>query len=217
MVVLTLAQPHRPIGYIHLPETLIRFARTHRDWLRSTNQLVEFYKSCLNQIQYGMIDAEILQHCMQIVKGEDDWNSTGKTNVGLGLIGPLPLDESDHSQDGEKEAQEGSDEGMQSDNEADNEKDVKLEEDQTVNNILQATSHWGCPCLRPYKRTEVLYCDGKVRYQCIPQFARQRLTGGAVWKQVVALIMHRPPITTGNMEMPIMLLMRLCFFFFAVE
>lgn len=154
---------------MHLPETLVRFARTHRDWLRETNHLVEFYKSCLNQIQYGMIDAEILQHCMQIVKGEE-WNSTGKTDVGMGLVGPLPLDEAPSTEQA-KERQFGNVEVLDEEEQSSDEEeeqygseslDVKMEDITEL-----GSTHSGCPCLRPYKRTEVIYCDGLV---CCPLF-----------------------------------------------
>ncbi|KAF8468297.1 hypothetical protein BDZ91DRAFT_104115 [Kalaharituber pfeilii] len=158
----------RPIGYVHLPETLVRFAREHREWLRATNMFVEFYKSCLNQIQYGMIDAEILQHCMQIVKG-DEWNSTGKANVGLGLAGPLPLDDP-QSPKGEQEAESRKDDAEESDDEDEltegksqknqgEDADIKME-DAVDAQPEETSTRWGCPCLRPYKRTEVVYCDG---------------------------------------------------------
>ena len=108
-----------------------------------------------------MIDAEILQHCMQIIKG-DEWNSTGKTKVGLGLIGPLPLDEPLEGEGAQTGSEESEEEEWQSTgkNEQDNTEDVNVKlEDQ---DITIDADHWGCPCRRPYKRTEVIYCDGQV-------------------------------------------------------
>ena len=108
-----------------------------------------------------MIDAEILQHCMQIIKG-DEWNSTEKTKVGLGLIGPLPLDEPLEGEGAQTGSDESEEEEWQSTgkNEQDDIEgvDVKLEDQDTS---IDA-DHWGCPCRRPYKRTEVIYCDGQV-------------------------------------------------------
>lgn len=115
-----------------------------------------------------MIDAEILQHCMQIVKG-DEWNSTGKTDVGLGLAGPLPLDDVPPGEKG-KESQpggevEGDDEQL-SDYEMERDDsegpEVKTEDITEIN-----CPHAGCPCGRPYKRTEAVYCDGQVCCPCV--------------------------------------------------
>ncbi|KAF8415466.1 hypothetical protein BGX38DRAFT_1245715 [Terfezia claveryi] len=173
----------RPIGYVHLPETLVRFARQNRNLLRSTNALVEFYKCCLNQIQYGMIDAEILQHCMQIVKG-DEWNSTGKTDVGLGLAGPLPLDDVSPEEKG-KEGQPGGEE------EGDDEQlsDYEMERDDSEGPEVKTEDiteincpHAGCPCGRPYKRTEVVYCDGQCGSRWFHLSCVQLEHRPAVWK-----------------------------------
>lgn len=82
---------HSPTGYIHIPQVLIRFARKEAEFLRSSNLLVEFWKHCLNLLQYGIIDAECLKVCMGIVKG-NQWSSVGQSELGIGLAGPLALD-----------------------------------------------------------------------------------------------------------------------------
>ncbi|KAI5800229.1 VEFS-Box of polycomb protein-domain-containing protein [Peziza echinospora] len=149
----------RPIAYCHLPETLVRFARSHRERLRSTNQSVEFFKHLLNLIQFGIIDSEILQHCMQIVKG-NQWNCTETATVGLGMAGPLPLDdipmpprpiEIDDDQD------EDSAQGDAMDIDVKEEAPEMAPED--ISYMPSQSS--GCPCNRPFKRAEVIYCDGQ--------------------------------------------------------
>lgn len=82
---------HSPTGYAHIPQVLIRFAKDKSELLRSSNLLVEFWKHCLNLVQYGIIDAECLRVCMDIVKG-NQWSSAGKTHLGIGLTGPVALD-----------------------------------------------------------------------------------------------------------------------------
>jgi hypothetical protein len=83
---------NRPIGYAHIPQVLIRFARQQAGFLRTSNLLVEFWKHCLNLVQYGIIDAECLAFCMKLVKGEDQWSSVSESEWGIGLAGPLALD-----------------------------------------------------------------------------------------------------------------------------
>lgn len=91
MLIDPLFSNHSPTGYAHIPQVLIRFARDKAEFLRNSNLLVEFWKHCLNLVQYGIIDSECLRVCMDLVKG-DQWSSAGETQLGIGLAGPIALD-----------------------------------------------------------------------------------------------------------------------------
>jgi hypothetical protein len=94
-MLIALSSPkYSPKGNIQVPPVLVRFARDMGEVLRSSNLLVEFWKHCLNLVQYRVIDAECLKVCMAIAKGNNPWSSAGISTVGLGLAGPIALESS---------------------------------------------------------------------------------------------------------------------------
>ncbi|KAA8911306.1 hypothetical protein FN846DRAFT_449796 [Sphaerosporella brunnea] len=89
----------RIVAYYHVGPSLIRFAQKHKELLRESPLLVEFWKHCLNQLQFRTIDAEALRMVMEEIKGgKEEWSSVGKSQWGLGINGPyihdVPLEES---------------------------------------------------------------------------------------------------------------------------
>ncbi|KAG0130187.1 VEFS-Box of polycomb protein-domain-containing protein [Tuber indicum] len=126
----------RPIGYSHIPQVLIRFAREQAENMRTSQLLVEFWKHCLNLVQYGIIDTECVAFCMRVIKGEGQWSSAGQTKWGIGLSGPLVLD-----------AQEAA--------------PTKVE-DTDVIDCLQAPEIISgfCTCGKPFDKPEMVLCNG---------------------------------------------------------
>lgn len=151
-----------------------------------------------------MIDAEILQHCMQIIKG-DEWNSTGKSDVGLGLAGPLPLDGPPSPKEVQADNEQESDEDRLSDDELD--PDHSVNPDVKTEDITEMEcTHAGCPCLRPFKRNDVIYCDGQVSLRYLLIFDYEKLMFESVRKQMVPLILCTVRAKTCRMEMQKMLM-----------
>ncbi|KAI5787216.1 VEFS-Box of polycomb protein-domain-containing protein [Geopyxis carbonaria] len=83
----------KPIGFCHIPHAAIRFAQNHSEYLGRSHLLAEFWKHMLNLIQFKVIDTTVLKRCMEIVKGgKSEWSSVDKSEWGVGMYGPLPLD-----------------------------------------------------------------------------------------------------------------------------
>lgn len=84
----------RIISHCHLGPSLYRFAVKHKELFRTTALMVELWKHCLNHIQFRTIDTEVLRVVMEVVKGgKEEWSSVGKSQWGIGLAGPVVLDE----------------------------------------------------------------------------------------------------------------------------
>jgi len=126
----------RPIGYSHIPQVLIRFAREQAENMRTSQLLVEFWKHCLNLVQYGIIDTECVAFCMRVIKGEGQWSSAGQTKWGIGLSGPLVLDTQEAAP-------------------------TKVE-DTDVIDCLQAPEIISgfCTCGKPFDKPEMVLCNG---------------------------------------------------------
>ncbi|RPA93605.1 hypothetical protein L873DRAFT_1815578 [Choiromyces venosus 120613-1] len=134
----------RPIGYSHIPQVLIRFARQQAENMRTSQLFVEFWKHCLNLVQYGIIDAECLAFCMKIIKGEGQWSSAGQAEWGIGLSGPLVLDAPEAAP-------------------------TKIEDDADIIDCLQTpeVNSGFCTCGKPFDKPEMVICNGnkcKIRW-----------------------------------------------------
>ncbi|PWW78613.1 hypothetical protein C7212DRAFT_356648 [Tuber magnatum] len=129
----------RPIGYSHIPQVLIRFAREQAENMRTSQLLVEFWKHCLNLVQYGIIDTECVAFCMKIIKGEGQWSSAGRVEWGIGLSGPLVLDAPETAP-------------------------TKLEDDTDILDYLQMPeiNSGFCTCGKPFDKPEMVLCNGDV-------------------------------------------------------
>lgn len=138
---------NRPIGYAHIPQVLVRFARAQAEFLRTSELLVEFWKHCLNLAQYGVIDAECLAFCMKIVKGEGQWSSAGKSEWGIGLAGPLALDK--------PAARFRNEDDM----------DVDRDEDRVKKEPKPTEDSGFCICGGPFEKPEMIICNGLVSHR----------------------------------------------------
>ncbi|CUS09147.1 unnamed protein product [Tuber aestivum] len=127
----------RPIGYSHIPQVLIRFARHQAENMRTSQLLVEFWKHCLNLVQYGIIDTECVAFCMKIIKGEGQWSSAGQAEWGIGLSGPLVLDAPEVAP-------------------------TKVEDDTDILDCLQTPeiNSGFCTCGKPFDKPEMVLCNG---------------------------------------------------------
>ena len=65
----------------YVPSSLIRFCRSNREWLNTTEMLVEFWKQCLYLTQHGIINAAHVKTYMDIIQGT---NEAGRSKVRLG-------------------------------------------------------------------------------------------------------------------------------------
>ncbi|KAH0610933.1 uncharacterized protein H6S33_011360 [Morchella sextelata] len=139
----------RPKGNIQVPPVLVRFARDMGEVLRSSNLLVEFWKHCLNLVQYRVIDAECLKVCMAIAKGNNPWSSAGISTVGLGLAGPIALESS-------QGVVPPSEDPMDLDGETHDGKPFLKETDHKV----EARDSGFCTCGKPYERSQMVLCVG---------------------------------------------------------
>jgi hypothetical protein len=84
----------RILSRSHIGPSLYRFANKCRDTLQQGPMLVEFWKHCLNLIQFRTIDAECMRVVMEVVKGGiEEWSSVQRSTWGMGLTGPHVLDE----------------------------------------------------------------------------------------------------------------------------
>lgn len=119
--------------------------------LRSSNLLVEFWKHCLNLVQYRVIDAECLKVCMAIAKGNNPWSSAGISTVGLGLAGPIALDSSPG-------VVPPSEDPMDLDGET---SDGDPDDEQLI--FVRGARDLGfCTCGKPYERSQMVLCVGSV-------------------------------------------------------
>jgi len=84
----------RILSRSHIGHSLYRFANKYRDTLQQGPMLVEFWKHCLNLVQFRTIDAECMRVVMEVVKGGmNEWSSVRRSTWGMGLTGPHVLDE----------------------------------------------------------------------------------------------------------------------------
>ena len=107
--------------------------------MRTSQLLVEFWKHCLNLVQYGIIDTECVAFCMKVIKGEDQWSSAGRVEWGIGLSGPLVLDAPEAAP-------------------------TKIEDDTDAIDCLQAPelNSGFCTCGKPFDKPEMVLCNGNV-------------------------------------------------------
>jgi len=107
--------------------------------MRTSQLLVEFWKHCLNLVQYGIIDTECVAFCMKVIKGEDQWSSAGRVEWGIGLSGPLVLDAPEAAP-------------------------TKIEDDTDTIDCLQAPelNSGFCTCGKPFDKPEMVLCNGNV-------------------------------------------------------
>lgn len=141
----------RPKGNIQIPPALVRFARDQGEVLRSSNLLVEFWKHCLNLVQYRVIDAECLKTCMAIAKGKSPWSSAGTSKVGLGFAGPISLESPSCSRSPPEKV-----DPMDVDFENNDGKRVSNE---TARKVKNRDSGF-CTCGKPYERSQMVLCVG---------------------------------------------------------
>ncbi|KAH0566032.1 hypothetical protein GP486_000582 [Trichoglossum hirsutum] len=64
----------------YVPSSLIRFCRANREWLNTTDMLVEFWKQSLYLAQHGIINAAHVKTCIDIIHGKE----AGRSRVRLG-------------------------------------------------------------------------------------------------------------------------------------
>lgn len=65
----------------YVPNSLIRFCRANREWLNTTDMLVEFWKQSLYLAQHGIINATHVKTCIDIIHGASE---AGRSKVRLG-------------------------------------------------------------------------------------------------------------------------------------
>lgn len=138
----------RPNGNSQVAASLVRFSRKHKTWLSEPLWLIEFWKMCLNFIQFGTIDTRTLKACVGIIKG-GQWatepsRTPGKTprarkpRKTLDGVQPIastpskPIEVIDLSKDDD-------------------------EDPTTTNNVVFAGV---CKCKKPWKRPEMVACEG---------------------------------------------------------
>lgn len=119
--------------------------------LRNSNLLVEFWKHCLNLVQYRVIDAECLKICMAIAKDNNPWSSAGVSTVGLGLAGPIALESS-------PSLVLPLEDPMDLDGETHESKPVPKEKKHKA----EARDSGFCTCGKPYERSQMILCVGSV-------------------------------------------------------
>ncbi|KAL7273087.1 hypothetical protein RUND412_004073 [Rhizina undulata] len=146
----------RPIAYIHVSPTLIRFAREHAEFLRNSVLLLEFYKHCLNLVQYGIVNPQCVWICMDIIKG-GEWSSEETSKWGVGLVGPSPLD--NIPAESKRKGKERADNFDAMDMDQRPEDEVRSEKDLSV---VTARDSGICMCGMPWRRPEMVRCEGIV-------------------------------------------------------
>jgi len=169
----------------HLGPSVYRFAKKHRELLCSGTLFVEFWKHCLNQVQYRTIDAECLRVVMEVVKGgKDEWSSVGKTKCGVGLKGSHVLDEPNPSpptsplanrrrssmrRPGRAAREDPMD--IDSDSPWASQPSQDKKQKQPAEEPAEKTvpSYGICGCRGPWDRTEMVLCRGKVRFPDSPR------------------------------------------------
>jgi hypothetical protein len=153
----------RIIAYSHVGPSLYRFAQKHKELLRQGPLLIEFWKHCLNQVQFRTIDTEALRAVMEVVKGgKEEWSSVGKSQWGLALNGPFVLDdEKDRNPTPSPTARK-----VRSSKVAQKEEpSVKKElAEETAKSDEISFGLCKLECNKPWERSDMVRCCGKVRF-----------------------------------------------------
>jgi hypothetical protein len=129
--------------------------------------LIEFWKHCLNQVQFRTIDTEALRAVMEVVKGgKEEWSSVGKSKWGLALNGPFILDdEKDRNQTPSPTAARKGRSSKMIQNEGPSVKKEPVEETAKNDDVTFGLCKWECN--KPWERSDMVRCCGKVRFTSV--------------------------------------------------